>query len=96
MDDTKSVRQSKSIVLHKSSLNDWQKYKIFLTSGKTNANYLQTTLFLLFFKGTAFIRTPCLITLQNYEGMKALYDFINSVIVIVNVIVTSSLPSSSV
>ena len=34
--------------------------------------------------------------LQNYEGMKALYDFINSVIVIVNVIVTSSLPSSSV
>ena len=39
---------------------------------------------------------PCLITLQNYEGMKALYDFINSVIVIVNVIVTSSLPSSSV
>jgi hypothetical protein len=39
---------------------------------------------------------PCLITLQNYESMKALYDFINSVIVIVNVIVTSSLPSSSV
>ena len=34
--------------------------------------------------------------LQDYEGMKALYDFINSVIVIVNVIVTSSLPSSSV
>ena len=52
--------------------------------------------FSFFFKGTAFIRTPCLITLQNYEGMKALYDFINSVIVIFNVIVTSSLPSSSV
>ena len=33
---------------------------------------------------------PCLITLQNYEGMKALYDFINSVIVIVNVIVDNN------
>lgn len=28
--------------------------------------------------------------LQDYEGMKALYDFINSVIVIVNVIVDNN------
>lgn len=42
------------------------------------------------FKGTAFIRIPCLITLQNYEDMKAVYDPIDSVIAIVNVIVDNN------
>ena len=38
-----------------------------------------------------FIRNHlCFNTLRNYEGMKALYDFINSVIVIVNVIVDNN------
>ena len=47
MNHAQSVRQSISIVLHKFA-NLLAKLLNFLTSGKTNANYLQTTLFLQF------------------------------------------------